>query len=401
MIRAVAARPPDVPVEKVPTTSDRQLAAIMAVSRAVAEGRELEETLDHIAEAAAYLVGARAGAIILRTSESGTQLVLAGQYGLSKTFIERLNRGEPLEVGKGAAGLAVATGETVAVGDVHHDARLVPWRPMLRDEPFRAYIAVPMILHDGRVIGVLSAYREESGTWDEQDQTFLRALADHAAIATRTANLLDETRRQVEGLSLLVRSLRAQGHEHSNRLHAIYGLLTLGEVEQARKLIAAVEDQYHSSYAHITARIENPVVAGFLVAEAGIARHSGIELRVDRRSRLTGLPETLSELDAVTLVGNLLHNAIDAVAEMPPSRRKVTVRILEQKDALIVAVRDLGVGVDADFERRMFEAHISTKEGHSGIGLALVRGIALRANGRIDVIHPASGGLEISVEVPR
>jgi GAF domain-containing protein len=383
------------------STADRQLAAIMAVSRAVAEGRELEETLDHIAEAAAYLVGARAGAIILRTSDSGTQLALAGQYGLSKTFIERLNRGQPLEVGKGAAGLAVATGEIVAVDDVHRDERLVPWRPMLREEPFRAYIAVPMVLHDGRVIGVLSVYREERGSWDEQDQSFLRALADHAAIATRTANLLDETRRQVEGLSLLVRSLRAQGHEHSNRLHAIYGLLTLGEVEQARRLIASVEDQYHSAYAHITSRIENSVLAGFLVAEAGIARHSGIELRVDRRSRLTGLPEALSELDAVTLVGNLLHNAIDAVSEMPSSRRKVTLRILEGRETLTFAVRDLGPGIDPSLARRMFEAHVTTKEGHSGIGLALVRGIVLRANGQIDVLHPASGGLEISVEVPR
>jgi len=383
------------------SSADRQLAAIMAVSRAVAEGGELDETLDHIAEASAYLAGANAAAVFLRTSESGDGLALRGQHGLRPEFRERLATGLPPRVGEGVTGIAVATGEILASEDVRRDERLDPWRDVLAHETFRSFIALPLILHDGRVIGALLVYRDETGIWDEQEQVFLAALADHAAIATRTANLLDETRRQVEGLSLLVRSLRAQGHEHSNRLHTIYGLLTLGEVEQARRMIGAVEEQYHSSYAHVTARIENPVLAGFLVAEAGIARLSGIELRVDRRSRLTTLPGGLSDLDAVTLVGNLLHNAVDAVSEMPAGRRKVTLRILERPRSLSIVVRDRGPGVDPAFERRMFEAHTSTKEGHSGIGLALVRGIVLRANGTIAVARPASGGLEVTVEVPR
>jgi signal transduction histidine kinase len=387
--------------ESVWGTADRQLAAIMAVSRAVADGQELEETLDHIAEAAAFHVGARATAIILRVSETGPGLMLAGQHGLRREFLEQLVDGEPIKLGQGVSGLAAATGEIVAVEDTLSDERLAPWRTSLMKETFRAFIAVPLTLHDGRVIGAMNVYRDEVGPWDEQERVFLRALADHAAIATRTANLLDETRRQVEGLSLLVRSLRAQGHEHSNRLHTIYGLLALGEVDQARRLIGAVEDQYHSSYAQVTARIENPVVAGFIVAEAGIARHSGIELTVDRRSRLTTLPPSVSDLDAVTVIGNLVHNAIDAVSEMAPSRRKVTVKIRETRASLVIAVRDRGNGVDEAFERRMFEPHASTKEGHAGIGLALVRGVALRAGGRVSVEHPASGGLEVIVEVPR
>ncbi len=76
-------------------------------------------------------------------------------------------------------------------------------------------------------------------------------------------------------------------------------------------------------------------------------------------------------------------------------------RILDGRASLVFAVRDMGCGVDAEFERRMFDQHVTSKEGHAGIGLALVRGIALRANGRISVLHPPAGGLEIAVEVPK
>ena len=115
----------------------------------------------------------------------------------------------------------------------------------------------------------------------------LSLLADHAGIAVRTAHLIDNSRRQINGLSLMVRSLRAQTHEHSNRLHAIYGLLVLGETLEARRLIAWVEEGYHSVYGNVIARIENATLAGFLVAEASIARQSDIDVALDSAAALS------------------------------------------------------------------------------------------------------------------
>lgn len=372
----------------------------MAVSRAVAEGGALPETLNHIAKAAAGLLRAKAAAIILRSNEWGPGLAVAGSYGLTPHYAEYLNLERPLEIGHGPSGMAVHSGMPVAVADMESDPIARPWRKNAQREGFRGMIAVPLKMEDGSVIGVLNAYRAQPRIWVESEIELLQALADHAAIAVRTAALLDDSRRQVNGLSLLVRSLRAQGHEHSNRLHAIYGLLTLGEVEQALRLISAVEDSYHSAYSHVTARIDNPVIAGFLIAEATIARHSGIQISVDRRSRFAELPPTITELDAITLLGNLVHNAVEAVALMPTSRRKVTVR-LSQKDGISTfSVRDWGRGIEGDTLQRIFDAYYTTKEGHSGIGLSLVRSVVSRANGRITVEHPAGGGARITAEVP-
>lgn len=372
-----------------------ELAAIMAISAAVAEGGELDETLGQIARAAAQLVSAEAAAIILREAVSDTGLAVAGSYGLSEEYADYLNRRRPIEVGKGPSGLAVERGEPVAIADVFEDPIIAPWRDLAIREHYRALVSVP--LRRGSIIGVLNAYRAEPGEWTPREVNVLSLLAAHAAIAITTAHLLDNSRRQINGLSLMVRSLRAQTHEHSNRLHAIYGLLTLGETVEARRLIASVEEGYHSVYGNVTGRIENATLAGFLVAEAAIARQSDIELVLDRRSRLVDLPAQLSDLDAITILGNLLHNAVEAVSTMPRSRRRVSVKILQQRGETVFRVRDWGPGVAESEIERIFERNCTTKPGHSGIGLTLVAGVARRCRGHVEVERPRGGGFSISV----
>jgi signal transduction histidine kinase len=376
-----------------------QLAAMMAVSAAVAEAGALDETLDQIAFAAAALVQAKACAIYLRALESDDLSVVAS-YGLSDEYVKHLNSAQPLVVGKGPSGLAIERAEPICVEDILSDPICEPWRPVALRERVRAMVSVPLRRKGSFVMGGLNAYRAEPGPWTAQEVSLLSLLSDHAAIAIRTAHLLDHSRRQVEGLSLMVRSLRAQAHEHANRLHAIYGLLTLGEAEQARRMIASIEESYHSIYGRVTGRIENPILAGFLVAESAIAHQSGIKLTLDARSRLRELPSALDDLDALTVLGNLVHNAIEAVSEMPRTRRKVTIMLVQNASGMVFRVRDWGPGVPPEQVGRIFDRDFTTKDGHSGIGLSLVQSIVRRCRGQIDVEQSRRGGLAITVTVP-
>jgi signal transduction histidine kinase len=380
--------------------ASRQLAAVMAVSAAVAEAGALDETLDQIALTAAALVGAKACAIYLRESEASDELTVVASYGLSDSYVDHLNSTQPLVVGQGPSGLAILRAQPIAVEDILTDPLCEPWRPVARREQVRAMVSVPLRRKGSFVMGGLNAYRAEPGRWTAQEIKLLSFLADHAAIAIRTARLLDDTRRQVEGLSLMVRSLRAQGHEHANRLHTIYGLLTLGEADQAKRMIASIEESYHSIYGRVIGRIENPTLAGFLVAESAITLQSGIRLTLDARSRLTKLPPSLDDLDALTVLGNLVHNAIEAVSEMPKIRRKVTVTLLERPSQTIFRVRDWGAGLPAENVDQIFDRHFSTKPGHSGIGLTLVQNIVRRSRGTIEVEQSRGGGTAITVRLP-
>lgn len=376
------------------------LAAIMAVSRAVAEGAELEDTLGTIARTAAELVHASAAAIILRAHESSTGLAVAGSYGLSDEYASELNRIRPIELGEGPSGVAAASGQPVEIGDVLSDPIFGPWRSLAVREHYRAMVSAPLRLGGGRVIGVLNAYRGTPGDWAPEEVDLLLSLTDHAAIAIRTAQLLDDSRHQVRGLSLLVQSLRSQSHEHSNLLHAIHGLLAMGEVDEARGLIATSESRYHSAYARVTARIENAAISGFLVAEAVTAGNSGIELKVDRRSRIRSLPTTLGELDAITILGNLIRNAVEAVSEMRGARRRISVFLSDLDGEVVFRVRDWGPGIPPEELTRIFESGYSTKSEHAGIGLSLVRNMVARSGGTVEFEQPPGPGVAITVRVP-
>jgi signal transduction histidine kinase len=374
----------------------------MAVSRAVAEGRALDETLATIAETGAALVGAQAAAIVLRRSESASGLAVAGAWGLDPEYASALERVRPIEVGSGPSGLAAATGSPVTVDDVFTDPLFGPWRTLAAREHYRAVVSVPLRLGSpDRVIGVLNAYRPTPGEWPREHLELLLTLADHAAIAIQTAQLLEESRRQVRGLSLVVSSLRAQGHEHANLVHALSGLLAIGEAEEAQALMAAADERYRLADDRIGGTIENAVVAGFLLAETAIAGNGGIELELDPASRLAQLPPGVSDLDAITIIGNLIHNATDAVADAPHDRRRVAVALSGDAAGLTLRVRDWGDGIAAQDADRVFESGHTTKHGHAGVGLSLVRGAVHRAGGEVEVEPDAGPGAAFVVRIPR
>jgi signal transduction histidine kinase len=383
------------------SVSPAQLEAIRSVSATVAQGTGLQETLDVITRTATELSRSQAAAVILRQTELGLGLSVASSYGLRTDYAEYLNQTRPLEIGQGPSGLAIKRCKAVMVADFLTDPIAAPWRDLSIREHYRSLLSLPLRESEGQALGVLNIYRALPGAWDADHLAIMAMMADHAAIAIRTARLLDEARRQVDGLSLMVRSLHAQGHEHSNRLHAIYGLLTLGLPHEATNLIAEVEGSYHSMYGSVTQKIQNSTLAGFLVAESAIARESSIEFKLDSRSRIRELPTAVSDLDAITVIGNLVHNAVEAVSGMPRSRRRIAVGLFETDSETIFRVRDWGPGIPNDDLDRVLEAEFTTKPGHNGIGLALIKNIVNRAGGEITLSLPPSKGLSVTVRFPR
>jgi sensor histidine kinase regulating citrate/malate metabolism len=166
----------------------------------------------------------------------------------------------------------------------------------------------------------------------------------------------------------------------------VRGLLALGAPEDALRFVEQLETAHHVAYGRISGAIENHVVAGLLLAETAIAQQRGITLEIDDASRLERLPRRLADADAVTIVGNLLENAFDAVAGLDPGRRRVRLAIVDDGATLTIRVADRGPGVAEEDRARLSRRGFSTKAGHAGVGLALVR----------DAIAVAGGTLEVS-----
>jgi sensor histidine kinase regulating citrate/malate metabolism len=118
-----------------------------------------------------------------------------------------------------------------------------------------------------------------------------------------------------------------------------------------------------------------------------LAQQRAITLDVEHPNELS--PTLLTDAQVVTIVGNLLDNARDAVAEMPLNRRRILVVISEDSSHLTITVRDWGLGLPED--TNWFERGVTTRAEHAGVGLALVRESVTAACGEVSAISYEDG----------
>ena len=358
---------------------------MLEVSAAVLRGASISDSLDRVArEAAGVIAGADRASIILIEGPK-RHFRLAGSYGLSDHYVRLLSTGEAkLRPGVGPSGIAYADRRPVIVDDVDEDPVIKdwPWRDIAHEGGYRGIVSIPL-MPGGDMVGTLNVYRADAGSWRDKDIRVLRFFAEHAAHAVRTAQLLDQRSKQVSALQTLVRALGDQSHEYANRLHAVSGLLALGEVDEAREFLAELEGAHVAAHEALDSRISVPIVAAFLMAEIGIAAQRGVRISLSEESSLRWLPRSLSDTQVVTILGNLLANAFDAVATLPASERTVQVHLLNAPSGTVFEVIN-ACSDDLDLDRA-FERGFSMKPGHLGVGLSLIQEAVAAAMGVVEV----------------
>ena len=194
-------------------------------------------------------------------------------------------------------------------------------------------------------------------------------------------------------------TLRAQTHEFANQLHTISGLVQLGEYDSVRDLVGTLTRRRAEISDAVTQRISDPAVAALLIAKTTLAAESGVSLAIASDSHLSVLDPALAT-DVITLLGNLIDNAVDVSVGGDPA--SVTVAI-QDRDGLMVSVADSGPGVPEHLREAIFARGVTSKPdvpGGRGIGLALVRLVSAQHGGTVEVSDSASGGALFVVRLP-
>ncbi|SMF76563.1 sensor histidine kinase [Streptomyces sp. Amel2xC10] len=224
---------------------------------------------------------------------------------------------------------------------------------------------------------------------------------DGGAVATlRDRTELEQLGRELDSTHGLLDALRAQDHEHANRMHTLLGLLELEMYDDAAEFVGEVVGEHRATAEQVAERIEDPLLAALLVGKATVAAERGVALWVSDRTRL---PDRLIDpRGLVTVVGNLVDNALDAAAGTPHARVEVELRA--EGRTVILRVRDTGPGVPATERELIFTEGWSTKRapahGKRGIGLSLVHRLAERQGGSATVGEADGGGGEFTVVLP-
>ncbi len=202
-----------------------------------------------------------------------------------------------------------------------------------------------------------------------QDQTNLEALT-----------------RELDGERSFTESIRAQQHEFSNRMHAIAGLLELGRPTEALDYIQEIRGSTADFDQTLRTHIAAPQIVGLMLGKVAEAHERGIDLTVSADTTLGEAPGHVQAL--TTILGNLIDNAFDALAEQRPPRR-VEVGIVEAPESLTVTVSDNGPGLPNGAIPQIFSNGYTTKRGpqthHIGLGLSLVEKAVNKLDGTVSV----------------
>ncbi|MGN7969443.1 ATP-binding protein [Microbacterium sp. 22296] len=190
---------------------------------------------------------------------------------------------------------------------------------------------------------------------------------------------------ELEGVRTLSDTLRSQTHEHGNRLHALLALLELGRIDEARRLIVASTEDRQELADRLVSDDDDAVVVALLLGKLDEAAERGVRLDLDVAEPAPRVP--LAAPEAVTVVGNLVDNALDA-ASAGAEPRWVRVSLTAREGDAVLEVADSGAGFDPSL-RDPFAYGASTKPAHApggrGVGLALVRDIVAARGGTLQV----------------
>jgi sensor histidine kinase regulating citrate/malate metabolism len=176
---------------------------------------------------------------------------------------------------------------------------------------------------------------------------------------------------ELSSVTQFAESLRSRAHEADNRLHTVITMVELGRTDDAVQFATAELALSQQLIDRLMSTVAEPALAALLLGKMSQARDHGVELTVTEDSLLDDAGSVaLTQGELVTLVGNLVDNAIDAARAESPGWVEVTVRGTAQ--GLTVAVADSGPGMSTDaFEQARMRGY-STKGGSRGLGLALV-----------------------------
>ena len=364
-----------------------QLSTLRHVTASLVSTVDRSEALDMIVQHAMTLTGADMSSIF-ELDTASQELKIVAHRGLSESYLNIR-----LQVGEGAIGLAVQSGQPIVVQDAHSDPRLQTVASWVAEEGYRAMCSVPLISHNN-VLGGISVYTREQRRFSHDEVELLAAFANDAALVIDKARLYEEMERQSTTKSLLLQELN---HRVKNNLQMMASLMRLqlrrvraSEVKETLALaqsriesLGAVHDLLAEENTAPTAE-QLTTVQGVVKKVADIAlntmaqQHQRVSLNVEAGEFPLGQRHaTLLGLVLNELVCNALTHGLRQRAE-----GMILIEAEEADELLRVCVTDDGVGLPEGFNLAQ----------SNGLGMSIVKGLMEQIDGDFHMENVALAG---------
>jgi len=358
---------------------------------------DISRTTIYLAVGLGFLVGA-VGAIVLARNIKKTLFGLE-PFAIAKLLEERSAMLQAVREG------IIAVDKKAQITLVNGEARRLLNQAGIKGNPLgqNVELYVPNSrLHNILVTGIAEVDQE-------QDMNGITLLTNRVpvsvsgeivgAIATfRDKTEMQQLAEELTGVRSYAEALRAKTHEFMNKLHVILGLVRLESYDQLANYVSQIAQQYQDEVGYVIRRIKNPIFAGFLLGKLSRAREAGTDLVISEDSFLPDSVESEIVHALVTIVGNLIDNAFEAIAGS--SLKRIDVSFVYNNEVLFIEVSDTGIGIPVEEISRIFLKGYSTKADNRGWGLFLVQQNVEKLKGRISVVSEVGVGTKFMVTLP-
>jgi sensor histidine kinase regulating citrate/malate metabolism len=218
----------------------------------------------------------------------------------------------------------------------------------------------------------------------------------------RPKDEIDMLARELSHVREYSEMLRAQSHEYSNKLHTLAGLIQLEAYKEALDLVAREASGYQSIIQFLTSALPDPHLSAIVLGKYNQAQELKIRFTVDEESSLSDIPTEISRDKLITIMGNLLDNALEAVRDSGEPNGEVKLSMTDLGDDIIIEIEDSGAGIPEGSEMEIFQkGKTSKRKPHGGLGLFLVDQALEDLGGHTTIGSSELGGAIFTVVIPK
>jgi signal transduction histidine kinase len=379
-------------------------------------------------------------AAILLLDEEG-KFSIQGIGGTQSDTVTRALDGEEFLASNGVTGRVSQTGESILINDTKQEKIYLP----LKGWEARSEICVA--LKDGEnILGIIDVESREQNAFSHNDLIAIESLAGILASVITSANQyqkLQETIRQLRAIELELNTrieaqrsvenrliqaakLAAVGemaagiaHELNNPLTTVTGFSELileelppdstfrsdmemisREAHRASDVVRRLLDfSRQGERTRIRADL-NEVVNDVIALTRHLIQTNNVNLILDLDKDLPWVSIDHNQMKQVLL--NLIHNALQAMPTGGEMLVTTNAARREDRDWVIMSVKDGGIGILPADQDRVFEPFFTTKgdRGGTGLGLSVTYGIITDHGGSIEISSEPNKGSTFAVWLP-
>ncbi len=221
-------------------------------------------------------------------------------------------------------------------------------------------------------------------------------------ISLRPADEVEQLSRQLARVEAFAELLRVQTHDYSNKLNTLAALLQMGNTTKALELISNESRGVQTQVQQLLERVHTPTLAALLFGKYHKARERNIAFKISPDTHLNSYEDRHFLECLVSIFGNLIDNAIEAVQRVDTfNEPQVFVSLEELGNNIVFDVEDSGCGIDSEDIERIFAPTFSSKShARHGVGMYLVKTYLQACNGSIEIGESELGGARFSVYIP-